>query len=294
MNTDEKPKIYGVVGPTASGKTDYAIKLAAECGGEVVSCDSMQIYRHMDIGTAKPTKEEMDGIPHHMIDIAEPWENFSVAKFAQMARECIGDILSRGKVPILCGGTGLYFDSVINNIDFKESESDPEYRRELELLAKRHGNEYVHNMLKEIDPQSAENSHPNNLKRVIRALEIYKITGVTKTQLDKESRRERLYDAEVFGMLRERDELYSRIDRRVDIMMQQGLLSEVENLLRMGLNPNLTAMQAIGYKELVEYLNGDCTLDEAVGKIKLSSRRYAKRQMTWFKRNKEIKWLNMC
>lgn len=294
MITDKKPKIYGVVGPTASGKTDYAIKLAAENGGEVVSCDSMQIYRHMDIGTAKPTKEEMNGIPHHMIDVAEPWENFSVAKFARMARECIEDVLSRGKVPILCGGTGLYFDSVINNIDFKESESDPEYRRELELLAERHGNEYVHNMLKKIDPQSAENSHPNNLKRVIRALEIYKITGVTKTQLDKESRRERLYDAEIFGMLREREELYSRIDRRVDIMMQQGLLSEVENLLGMGLNPNSTAMQAIGYKELVEYLNGDCTLDEAVDKIKLFSRRYAKRQMTWFKRNKEIKWLNMC
>lgn len=294
MTDSVKPKIYGVVGPTASGKTDYAIKLAKEVGGEVVSCDSMQIYRHMDIGTAKPTKEEMCGIAHHMIDIAEPWENFSVARFAGMARACIDDVLSRNRVPILCGGTGLYFDSVIKNIDFKESLSDPEYRRSLEDLAHRHGCEYVHNMLKEVDPDSAKSVHPNNLKRVIRALEIYKTTGKTKTQTDSESVRESIYDAEIFGILRPREELYDRINRRVDIMVGLGLVDEVRALLDMGISPNCTSMQAIGYKELADYLNGSCTLEFAIEKIKLESRRYAKRQITWFKRNKDIKWLSVC
>lgn len=293
MTDSVKPKIYGVVGPTASGKTDYAIKLAKEVGGEVVSCDSMQIYRHMDIGTAKPTKDEMCGIAHHMIDIAEPWENFSVARFAGMARACIDDVLSRNRVPVLCGGTGLYFDSVIKNIDFKENLSDPEYRRSLEDLAHRHGCEYVHNMLREVDPDSAKSVHPNNLKRVIRALEIYKTTGKTKTQTDSESVRESVYDAEIFGILRPREELYYRINKRVDIMVGLGLVDEVRDLLDMGISPSCTSMQAIGYKELAEYLNGSCTLEFAIEKIKLESRRYAKRQITWFKRNKDIKWLSV-
>lgn len=293
MNENIKPKIYGVVGPTASGKTEYAIELAKKCGGEVVSCDSMQIYKHMDIGTAKPTQEEMDGIPHHMIDIAEPWESYSVARFVSEARACIDEVLERGRVPILCGGTGLYFDSVIKNIDFSEIESDPDYRSELMQTAKENGNEYVHNMLKKIDPKSAEAVHPNNLKRVIRALEIYKTTGKTKTEIDRESVRESIYDAEIYGLNRPREELYERINRRVDIMLENGLLDEVKSLLEMGISRDATSMQAIGYKELAEYFEGSCKLFEAVEKIKQESRRYAKRQLTWFRKNKEIIWLNM-
>ena len=293
MNENIKPKIYGVVGPTASGKTEYAIELAKKCGGEVVSCDSMQIYKHMDIGTAKPTQEEMDGIPHHMIDIAEPWESYSVARFVSEARACIDEVLERGRVPILCGGTGLYFDSVIKNIDFSEIESDPDYRSELMQTAKENGNEYVHDMLKKIDPKSAEAVHPNNLKRVIRALEIYKTTGKSKTEIDRESVRESIYDAEIYGLNRPREELYERINRRVDIMLENGLLDEVKSLLEMGISRDATSMQAIGYKELAEYFEGSCKLFEAVEKIKQESRRYAKRQLTWFRKNKEIIWLNM-
>lgn len=288
-----KPKIIGVVGPTASGKTDYAIRLAKERGGEVVSCDSMQIYRHMDIGTAKPTSEEMQEIPHHMIDIAEPEENFSVARFVKLARECIDDILERGKIPVLCGGTGLYFDSIINNLEFSEMETDEEYRRSLNALAEEKGCEFVHRMLREVDPRSADAIHPNNLKRIIRALEIYKVSGKPKSVLDREQQGEPLYEGEIFGLSRPRDVLYDRINRRVDIMMEQGLLEEVKTLLSMGISPKATSMQAIGYKELVRYLDGTLTLKEAVDKIKQESRRYAKRQITWFKRNPDIIWLEM-
>lgn len=293
MSNKTKPKIYGVVGPTASGKTDYAINLAKKCGGEVVSCDSMQIYKHMNIGTAKPTKEEMCGIPHHMIDIAEPNENYSVARFVQEARKCIDDILMRGKVPVLCGGTGLYFDSVVKNIDYAESDGDSEYCTILRKAAEENGCDYVHDMLKKVDPDSAAAIHPNNLKRVIRALEVYKVNGITKTELDRRSIRESIYDAEVYGLSRPREELYERINRRVDMMLENGLVSEVENLIDMGIDRSATAMQAIGYKELADYLEKKCTFDEAVDKIKQESRRYAKRQITWFKRNKEIIWLNM-
>ncbi len=293
MDENTKPKIYGVIGPTASGKTKYAIEIAKKLDGEVVSCDSMQIYKHMDIGTAKPSKEEMQGIPHHMIDIAEPWENYSVAKFVQNARLCIDDIVARGKSPILCGGTGLYFDSVIKNIDFTDNESDPEYRRQLQQAADENGSGYVHDMLRKVDPKSADAIHPNNLKRVIRALEIYKTTGYTKTELDRRSVRDTIYDAEIYGLERPRDELYERINRRVDIMFAGGLLDEAKHLLESGISRDATSMQAIGYKELIEYFDGYCTLAEASDKIKQKSRRYAKRQLTWFKRNKDIIWLNM-
>lgn len=293
MPKKNKPKIFGVVGPTASGKTDYAIRLAKKCNGEIVSCDSMQIYKYMDIGTAKPTKEEMDGIRHHMIDIIEPSEEYSVARFSRDARACIDDILSRKKTPILCGGTGLYFDSVIKNIEYTETKHDNEYCDELNRLAKENGNEYIHDMLKEVDELSADAIHPNNLKRVIRALEIYKTTGLTKTELDRRSVGTSLYDAEIYGMYRERDELYERINRRVDIMMERGLLDEAKRLFNMDIDLSSTAMQAIGYKELFLYFDKKCSLDEAIEKIKQESRRYAKRQMTWFKRNNEIIWLNM-
>lgn len=288
-----KPKILCVVGPTASGKTDYAVELALKCGGEVVSCDSMQIYKHMDIGTAKPTADEMKGVKHHMIDIIEPNESFSVARFSEMARECIDDILLRGKTPVLCGGTGLYFDSTINNINFIQMDTDEEYRKDLESAAKEFGNEYVYKILKRVDEESAESIHPNNLKRVIRALEIYKTTGKKKSELDKEQLSEPLYDPEITGLMRDREVLYDRINKRVDIMMEKGLIDEVSALIKMGIDANSTSMQAIGYKEIIEYLDGKTSLSEAVDKIKRESRRYAKRQLTWFKRNEKINWINI-
>lgn len=288
-----KPKIFGVIGPTASGKTDYAIRLAKENNGEVVSCDSMQIYRYMDIGTAKPTTDEMQGVPHHMIDIANPDETYSVARFVKEARIYIDDVLSRGKTPILCGGTGLYFDSIIKNIDFAETVTDNDYRNELSKLAKINGNQYLHDMLMQVDQSSAEVIHPNNIKRIIRALEIFHTTGKTKTEMDKESIKDTIYDAEIFGLNRERSKLYERINLRVDIMMEMGLLDEVQRLIDMGISRKSTSMQAIGYKEMAEYLDGFCELDEAVDAIKQESRRYAKRQITWFKRNPDIIWINV-
>ena len=288
-----KPKILCVVGPTASGKTDYAVELALKCGGEVVSCDSMQIYKHMDIGTAKPTADEMKGVKHHMIDIIEPNESFSVARFSEMARECIDDILLRGKTPVLCGGTGLYFDSTINNINFIQMDTDEEYRKDLESAAKEFGNEYVYKILKRVDEESAESIHPNNLKRVIRALEIYKTTGKKKSELDKEQLSEPLYEPEITGLMRDREVLYDRINKRVDIMMEKGLVEEVSELIKMGIDTDATSMQAIGYKEIIEYLDGKASLSGAVDKIKRESRRYAKRQLTWFKRNEKINWINI-
>ena len=288
-----KPKILCVVGPTASGKTDYAVELALKCGGEVVSCDSMQIYKHMDIGTAKPTADEMKGVKHHMIDIIEPNESFSVARFSEMARECIDDILLRGKMPVLCGGTGLYFDSTINNINFIQMDTDEEYRKYLESAAKEFGNEYVYKILKRVDEESAESIHPNNLKRVIRALEIYKTTGKKKSELDKEQLSEPLYEPEITGLMRDREVLYDRINKRVDIMMEKGLVEEVLELIKMGIDTEATSMQAIGYKEIIEYLDGKTSLSDAVDKIKRESRRYAKRQLTWFKRNEKIHWINI-
>ena len=288
-----KPKILCVVGPTASGKTDYAVELALKCGGEVVSCDSMQIYKHMDIGTAKPTADEMKGVKHHMIDIIEPNESFSVARFSEMARECIDDILLRGKMPVLCGGTGLYFDSTINNINFIQMDTDEEYRKYLESAAKEFGNEYVYKILKRVDEESAESIHPNNLKRVIRALEIYKTTGKKKSELDKEQLSEPLYEPEITGLMRDREVLYDRINKRVDIMMEKGLVEEVSELIKMGIDTEATSMQAIGYKEIIEYLDGKTSLSDAVDKIKRESRRYAKRQLTCFKRNEKIHWINI-
>lgn len=287
----EQPRIVCVVGPTASGKTNYAIELAQKEDGEVVSCDSMQIYRHMNIGTAKPTLDEMKGIPHHMMDFLDPGENYSVADFVKDARGCIEDILRRGKLPILCGGTGLYIDSIVNQIEFSEAETDLEYRESLWKLAKEEGADAVHCLLQQADPIAASQIHPNNVKRVIRALEIQKTTGMTKTEADSLAKKTPVYHAEMFGMELEREELYRRINLRVDMMMEQGLLEEVEKLLEMGIPETATSMQAIGYKELVGYFNGSMSLQEAVEKIKQESRRYAKRQLSWFRRNKKIIWI---
>lgn len=284
-------KIVGVVGPTASGKTRLAIEIAEKYNGEVVSCDSMQIYKYMNIGTAKPDYEEMRGIPHHLIDVIEPNQSFNVAEFSQMAKDCISDILKRGKLPVLAGGTGLYFDSVIKNVKFIEIGHNEEYCKELENLANIHGNEYVHNILKEIDPQSANIIHYNNLRRVIRAIEIYKVSGKTMTQCNEESIQPPIYNPIIIGINMDRELLYSRINKRVDIMIKKGLVDEVKSIINMGIDRNSTAMQAIGYKELAAYLSGNISLDEAIEKIKLESRRYAKRQLTWFRRNKEINWV---
>ena len=287
-----KPKIICVVGPTASGKTSFAISLAKEIDGEIVSCDSMQIYKYMNIGTAKPTKEEMQGIPHYMMDFVDPSISYSVADFVTDARKCIDSILAKGKTPILCGGTGLYIDSIINQIEFSEENVDLEYRSYLQNLAETEGVDAVHKLLQGTDPVAAEKIHPNNLKRVIRALEIQKATGLTKTEADKAAISEPLYDTEIFGMDMEREVLYDRINLRVDLMIEAGLIDEVKSLLAQGIPENATAMQAIGYKEFISYFNGESTLKDAIDKIKQESRRYAKRQLTWFRRNKDIKWVS--
>lgn len=286
-----KSKILAITGPTASGKTALSIEMAKRYNGEVVSCDSMQIYKYMDIGTAKPTKEEMCGIPHYMIDEISPDESFSVVQYAERAREYIDDILRRGKLPVLVGGTGLYLDSVINNTKFSEAECDERYREELYALAQKKGNGAVHKLLEEIDKDSAEKIHENNLRRVIRALEIYKTTGKTMTEVNLDSRQEPIYDSLIIGLSMDREVLYDRINKRVDIMLSQGLLKEVEEILNRGIDKNSTAMQAIGYKELISYFDGNISKEEAVEKIKQESRRYAKRQLTWLRRNDKINWL---
>lgn len=281
--------VVAVVGPTASGKTALSIELAKRLGGEIVSCDSMQIYRKMNIGTAKPTAEEMAGIPHHLIDIIEPEEAFSCADYAVLARQKIEEISSRGKLPIFCGGTGLYVDHALGFTAFSEAARDDVYREELACEIEQNGIDKVFAELQRVDPESAAKIHPNNTKRVIRALEIYKTTGKTKTEWDKESMKNASPYAAVTIALdyRNRETLYDRINKRVDIMMEEGLLEEVKSLLDGNrLTPDSTAAQAIGYKELTEYFEKNCSLDEAVEKIKLNTRNYAKRQLTWFRRNK--------
>ena len=286
-------KIIAVAGPTASGKTSLAIKIAKRFSGEVVSCDSMQIYRGMDIGTAKPTVDEMCEIPHHMIDIIDPKTRYSVADFVRDARGCIDDILSRGKLPVVAGGTGLYMDSVLMNINFDEVKQDMAYREEMQAYADKFGAEKLHQLLREKDSDAADKIHPNNVRRVIRALEVCHTTGKTFTQVNAESRREPVYDAKIFGIETDRQVLYDRIDQRVDIMLEQGLLDEVRGFYQSNLDRGTTAMQAIGYKEIFDFFEGFCTLDDAIEKIKMESRRYAKRQLTWFKRNEQIDWVTL-
>lgn len=287
-------KLICIAGPTGSGKTGLGIKLAKELDGEIVSADSMQIYKGMNIGTAKPDKEEMEGIPHHLIDIISPYSEFSVKEYTDMAKKVIEDIDGRGKTPILVGGTGLFINSLIDNVSFSEGESDDKLREELRLLAYEKGNEYVHGMLKEFDYDSYLRLHPNNLKRVIRAIEIYKTTGITMTEQIKNSKNEPSpYDIYYFGLNAERSYIYDRIDKRVDIMFEKGLLEEVETLYRNGLDLKYKSMQAIGYKELVLYFEGKLTLEEAKDKIKQESRRYAKRQLTWFRRDERINWIDI-
>ncbi|MBQ7119626.1 MAG: tRNA (adenosine(37)-N6)-dimethylallyltransferase MiaA [Oscillospiraceae bacterium] len=292
---NKKKKVICIVGPTASGKTALSVALAKELCGEVVSCDSMQIYRGMDIGTAKPTVDEMQGIPHHMFSVVSPEENYSVARYVEEAGFCVDDIISRDKFPIIVGGTGLYVDSLIKGIEFAEFREDEEYRNELFRLCEEKGNTYIHNMLKEVDPERAAEIHENNVKRVIRALEVYKATGRTISEHDAESmKKPPKYDAIYIGlMFEDREKLYDRINLRVDMMLKAGLCDEVQKLLESGVSANATSMQAIGYKEMVSYFAGNCSLADAAEQIKQSSRRYAKRQMTWFKRNKNMRWISV-
>lgn len=286
-NTENKPHIIAVVGPTAVGKTALAIDLAERVNGEIISCDSMQIYRSMDIGTAKATTEERERVRHHLIDIRNPDEDFSCADYAILAKEAIDDILFRGKTPIFCGGTGLYLDSVIEIPSFADTKKDIEYRSWLENYANSHGNSALHALLREVDSESADAIHENNVKRVIRALEIYHTTGKKKSELDAISKmKERPYRTTVFYLTyKDRDTLYSRIDSRVDYMIELGLVSECKSLFERGyLENGSTASDAIGYKELLPYLKGEGSLEECISELKLSTRHYAKRQGTWFRR----------
>ena len=281
-----------ICGPTASGKTAAAVELAKRINGEIVSADSMQIYKFMNIGSAKPTAEEMGGIPHYMIDIIYPFQEFSVALYRQLAGEVIDNIISRGKVPIIAGGTGLYINSLTYPMDFTQTSEDKEYRNYLWSIGEEKGNDYLHSLLKEIDPESYERLFPNDRKRVIRALEVYKHTGKTISQYQAESKSKPIeYNPAYIGLTMDRQRLYNRINLRVDKMFEQGLVDEVKFLYEMGYNINMPSMQAIGYKELFDYFSGSCTLEEAKDNIKQSSRRYAKRQLTWFRREDRIHWV---
>lgn len=293
---DKRPFVLAIVGPTASGKTALAVRLAAELDGEIVSCDSMQIYRGMDIGTAKPTEEEKQGVPHHMIDVADVREPFSSADYAAKASRCIEDITARGKLPVICGGTGLYLDALLRGDDNSGGGADLEYRAKMEALALEKGKGYVHGLLAEIDPESAASIHPNNIKRVIRALEIRHVTGTNKSELDRLSREKvKRYDSLVLGLrYNDRQTLYDRIDRRVDDMIERGLCDEVRALYDEGVFfESRTASQAIGYKELLGYIRGELALDVCVDELKRATRRYAKRQMTWFRALEDINWIDV-
>lgn len=285
-----KPKVIVIVGPTASGKTDVSIELAKKINGEIISADSMQIYKYMDIGTAKPTLKEQNEIKHYLLDVALPDEHFNVVMYKKLAEKAIQEILKSGKTPIIVGGTGLYINTLVNGIEFIDIENDVEYTNELLKRYKEHGIEPLFDELKKIDPKSAEIIDKNNIRRVIRALEIYKVTGKTKTQLDKESIQEVKYDYRMFGIDWNREILYDRINRRVDIMIKDGLVDEVKRVIEQFQISN-TAIQGLGYKEVIEYLNGSLSYDEMVEKIKLETRHYAKRQLTWFRRDKRIIWV---
>jgi len=283
-----------IVGPTAVGKTEISIELAKRLNGEIISADSMLVYRYMDIGTAKPTIVEQQGIKHYMIDVVEPSEDFSVAKYQKMAKRCIREVYSKGKLPILVGGTGLYVNSIICDMDFKETVTDWGYREKLKKLAEIYGNEYLYKELEKIDKETAAKLHVNDLKRIIRALEIYKFTGKTPSQLQPErtiDKPNEEFDSLIIGLtVRNREELYKRIDKRVDLMIERGLVDEVKKLKEKGFTRALVSMQGLGYKEIMGYLDGEYTLEEAIEKLKRETRRFAKRQLTWFRRNKQIKW----
>lgn len=287
-----KPKVIVICGPTASGKTALGVELAKKINGEVVSGDSMQIYKDMQIGTAKPTQEEMQGIKHYLIDCVSPDERYSVANYKQDAKKAIEEIVSKNKTPIIVGGTGLYIDSLIYEINYNDIKLDEEYRTKLEDIASTEdGLKKLYEQAKQIDPEAIEKISPNDKKRIIRVLEIYHATGKNKTEQEKNSKSEPEYNYIVFALDWPRDILYERINKRVDIMLEQGLIEEVENI-KNKYNKFPTAMQGLGYKEVVDYLEEKYTKEEMIEKIKMETRRYAKRQLTWFRKNKETIWLD--
>lgn len=291
-----KPRLVVIAGPTGVGKTAASVRLAKKLGGEVVSADSMQIYKGMDIGTAKVTKEEMDGVPHHLIDILDRRENYDVTRFKAMAGEAVKGILERGHLPIVCGGTGFYIQALLYDIDFGAEEGpDISLRKELTELADIEGRDRVHELLKEIDPVSYEKIPANNLKRTIRAIEYHKLHGepISAHNEREREKRESPYDFRFFALTDDRARLYERIDKRVDRMMEQGLLSEVKGLMELGIPEGRTSMQAIGYRELIRYLRGELSLSEAVEEIKKNSRHYAKRQLTWLRRERDVIEINI-
>ncbi|UAL49241.1 tRNA (adenosine(37)-N6)-dimethylallyltransferase MiaA [Sutcliffiella horikoshii] len=288
----EKQKVIVIIGPTAVGKTKTSVELAKRLNGEIISGDSMQIYKTMDIGTAKVKKEEMQGIPHFLIDIKEPKEAYSVAEFQQDVRNKIDEITSRGRIPIIVGGTGLYIQSVLYDYQFSESGKDEEIRLRLEKRSQEIGVEKLHQELNEIDPKSAANIHPNNVRRVIRALEIFYTTGKTMSEYQDTQQPEPLYDIALIGLTMERERLYERINLRVDLMMEEGLLKEVQTLYNNEIR-DCQSIQAIGYKELYAYFDGKVTLEQAVNDLKQNSRRYAKRQHTWFRNKMDVTWFDM-
>ncbi len=288
----EKQKVIVICGPTASGKTKISIEIAKKINGEIVSADSMQIYKDMTIGTAKPTPEEMQGIKHYLIDFVLPNQRYSVADYNKDALKAIDEIIKKGKTPIVVGGTGLYVNSLIYGIEYSDIEVDIEYREKLEKIAESEGIERLYEMAKEIDPEAIKNISKNDQKRICRILEIYHTTGKNKTEQEKESRKNGpKYQYLLYGITMDREKLYDRINKRVDIMINDGLIEEVQNVVKK-YDEFPTAMQGLGYKEVVEYLNGITTKEEMIEKIKMETRRYAKRQLTWFKKCENIKWIN--
>jgi len=282
-----------IVGPTAVGKTKMAIQLAHRLQGEVVSADSRQVYRYMDIGTAKPTWEEREGIPHHLIDIIDPDEEFSVADYQRLAQRVIRDIWARNKLPILAGGTGFYISAVIDNYNFSSHAVNREYRRQMQRLGEKYGGAYLLEKLRPVDPVAAERLHPNDLRRIIRALEVYEFTGRPLSQWEREQDKESPYLLSIVGLTMDRAALYAVINRRVEEMIARGLVEEVRALLARGYSPDLNSMQGLGYKEIIPYLEGKIELEEAVEILQRNTRRFAKRQMTWFRRDPRINWYNV-
>ncbi len=282
-----------LTGPTAVGKTSLSVQLAKCINGEIISADSMQVYKGMDIGSAKITQEEMCGVPHHLIDVLEPWEEFNVVVFQQKCKECMERIYERGHIPILAGGTGFYIQAVLRDIDFAENEENTAYRKTLEKLAEEKGAEYLHQMLLAVDRPAAEAIHANNIKRTIRALEYFHLTGEKiSDHNEREAQKENAYNACYFVLNDERHLLYERIEQRVEEMVKSGLVEEVLSLVKKGCTRDMVAMQGLGYKEIVDYLEGKCSLDEAIYIIKRDTRHFAKRQLTWFKREKEVIWVD--
>ena len=287
-----KPIVYVIGGPTASGKSKLAVELAKKVNGEIISADSMQIYKEMNIGTAKVNKEEMQGVQHYLVDFVSPDERYSVSNFKKDAERAIEEILAKGKTPIVVGGTGLYIDSLIYGIEFQDEEVDLEYREKLNKIADEEGLENLHKMAQKIDPEAMKKISVNDKKRIIRVLEIYHKTGKTKTEQELQSRKNEVkYEYKVFAITMDREKLYERIEKRVDSMIEQGLIEEVKQILNK-YHTFPTAMQGLGYKEVVEYLEGSCTKEEMIEKIKKETRHYAKRQLTWFRKNKETIWLD--